>query len=393
MKILNVIPYWGPEYGGVFTNAVNICANAIARGHEASILTTASPKKTNPDNFPWFIGNTKIEIPIRYCGCYERYFHFSPEFVKIFDSISAGFDLVLIHGLWQFPTSYAAFRCKKSAIPYAVITYGMLSSWSLSNRYFRKKVYFNLVERSNLDRAKVLFYIKEDELNILSRYSIHAKKIHLLYSLNRNDVVHIKQERDEYKKENPSGTIDILYLSRIHPKKGLMLLLEAFLEIMKTRPSVKLTVAGPAEDMRYYNMARDFVTSHKLDGSVTFAGALFAKDKDALFLKTDIFVLPTADDSQPIVVLEALGAGIPVITTKGADMPEIDNTMGYIIDPNPHELAKVVTSLADDKKRAKEMGEKGHQYILAQHTWDKNFDIFMEECKNAVSGKETGCQK
>ncbi|NQU95346.1 MAG: glycosyltransferase [Candidatus Omnitrophica bacterium] len=377
MNILNVVPYWGPEFGGQYVNVANITANLILRGHGASIITTSKTAQNFGKTYPWRIAEQLISLPIRACKCYENLTSFSPEFVRQIAKHIREYDAVLIHGLWRFPTSLAAFLCRKQGIPYIVFTHAMMSPWSLSNRRIRKKIYFYLCEKNDLNKAARVAVMDDPEKNMAKKQGITAKSFSFQNALNAKETILSKTSRD-INKRTSSGTTNLLYLSRIHPKKGLIYLIKAVTELSRANHKIKLIVAGPPEKRWYVRKIQNIIRENNLQKYIFFINTVCGEEKKKLFMEADIFLLLSDDDSRPLAILEAMSYGLPVIATAGCRMPEIDNKMGYIVSRNPKEIAGSIWKLAENKELAEKMGASGYRHILENFTWDKRINELME---------------
>jgi len=173
MKVLNIIPYWGVKYGGPFINAVNLSNYFTQAGNETALLSTIRNNEKNAENkliaginYPSFLSD---------CIRNEDFICFSPGFSAKFRRISVDYDVVLIHGFWRFPMTYAARYCRKKNIPYFIFTHGQLSRWSLSVSRVRKTIYYFLFLRRDLSAAKAVFFMRQDELRFLKEFKV--KKI------------------------------------------------------------------------------------------------------------------------------------------------------------------------------------------------------------------------
>jgi len=376
LKILNVLPYWGPEFGGQFLNTVNIAANIILKGHQASIITcTPTPKEINK-KYIWTIGENNFSIPVHICKSNTKLAYFSEAFRIEFPSIVYGYDTVLIHGLWTFPTSFAASFCRKHKIPYIIFTHAMMSEWSLSQRRLNKEIYFRIIEKNNLNNADAICVMDKTESLSVEKHGITTKKFCFENALNKEEIILAKKTRKLSKK--PSDKTNILYLSRIHSKKGLDILIKAIVELSKKKLDINLTVAGKSQNSEYLRRIRFLIKKNSIERYVNFCDGVYGEKKKSLFINADIFVLPSADDSKPLAILEAMSYGLPIVTTPGCKMPEIDGKMGYVVERNSLEIAQAINELIKNKDKANKMGERGYEYILDYFTWEKRINELMK---------------
>ncbi len=265
--------------------------------------------------------------------------------------------------------TYAARYCRKKNIPYYIFTHGQLSRWSLSVSRVRKAIYYFLFLRRDLSAAKAVFFMRQDELRFLKEFKVN--KILFRNALDTSAITAPKEEALLGEERKVKDMAKLLYLSRIHPKKGLLLVVRSLSEIVKKYPYVKLTVAGPVEDRRYFEKVLSFIRSKGLENNIIFKGLVDGEEKQRILNESGIFLLPTKDDCAPLAILEALAAGLPVITTKGADIPEIDRQMGFIVKEDPLDISNAVIRIISDGNLALHMSKRGQEYVLNEFTWSK----------------------
>jgi glycosyltransferase involved in cell wall biosynthesis len=159
-----------------------------------------------------------------------------------------------------------------------------------------------------------------------------------------------------------------LFLSRLHPKKGLALLVEAWARV---RPEGwELVIAGP-DERGHRALIQDRIDAAGLMGEVRFAGAVDDERKWALYMSADLVVLPTRSENFGLVVAEALGAGVPVLTTRGAPWAALERERcGWWVAPTAEGVADGLaraTALPDRELRA--MGERGRAFVQEAFGW------------------------
>lgn len=383
MRFLNVIPYWGVEYGGPFVNISNISVNLVLNGHESTIITTSKTPEQFGSTYPLRIGNQEIKLPIYVCKSFENTFCFSSEFVKKLSELARKNDCIFIHGFWRFPTTFASSFCRNHRIPYCIFTHAMFTPWSLSQNKLMKRIYLRLFEKENLNNANYIFAYNDNELIELQRRKIDTKVCHFTNALNKDEILESYKIRQESKKSALSNVFNILYLSRIHPKKGLLLLIDAIRELIQTRTDIRLVVAGPSENIHYLKKIKDFIKKNRLGDYIFFKGIVTGEDKRRTFSEADIFVLPSLDEASfPLAVLEAMSFGLPVVVTAGCKMPGIDNKMGYVKEYNPSAIASAILKLIENRELAEAMGTTGFEYVLNNFTWDKKIVELIQIIEN-----------
>ena len=189
-------------------------------------------------------------------------------------------------------------------------------------------------------------------------------------------IVHCGVDVDELRPSHGSGGTQLLFVGRLTGFKGLPVLLDAMPSIVGRRPGTRLVLVGDGPDREALEAQ---VRRLGLEDSVEFAGSRSPADVAALLAATDVFVLPSFAEGVPTVLMEALGAEVPVVTTRIAGVSELveDGVSGLLVPPSdPTALADAVTSLLGDPERRRTMGANGRRVVLEQ------FDAAVEASRH-----------
>lgn len=225
-----------------------------------------------------------------------------------------GLDVVHFHGLWQRRFLSLARSCRNHSISYVVSPHGMLEPWAWRHKWWKKWPYFFLLERSFLNSARSLLATSDLEKTHLESYRLRppvtaiplglAEEVGPGYSKGRSIVGWNDQE------------FVLLYLSRIHPKKGLHLLLESLTHLFPYPRPVRLIIIGDGEP-RYVSALQKFVSEHRDRLPRTeFLGPKWGPEKWCYIQGADLFCLPTFSENFGLAILEACQTGTPVLTTS-----------------------------------------------------------------------------
>lgn len=186
-----------------------------------------------------------------------------------------------------------------------------------------------------------------------------------------------------------SSTIRVLFLSNIHESKGIRTLMAAIPKVIGLAPDVLFVLAGPWQDRSVEKEVLEFVERHGIRDSVLRTGPVFGKDKENLLAGSDIFVFPSHYplEAMSLVVLEAMRAGLPVITSDIGSLPEvvIDGKTGFVIPPrDPERLAEKIVRLAKDPELRRRMGQESRQRFLTDFSsavYKKRVGQILEELR------------
>jgi glycosyltransferase involved in cell wall biosynthesis len=252
--------------------------------------------------------------------------------------------------------------------PYIVSAHGMLEKWALKHRQLKKWIYSFLIERSNLQDAACLHALTRAEVEDYRRYGL------------RNPVVLIPNGVDVPRTAAPDMFLEAyphlkgkrltIFLSRIHYKKGLDVLCEAWCNVHHKCADAHLVLAGPDfENTRSTIQAQ--INELRINTSVSFTGMLRGAMKWSALAAAEVFVLPSYSEGFSVAVLEAMGMGVPVVISRACNFPEVaDEGCGFVIGPNAGEVQNALTQLLlANHSDVVRMGNRGRQLVSTRYTW------------------------
>ncbi len=306
MRVLHILPSLDQRSGGPLRAVLNLSFLGQSYGLESEVVGVGEFKVQD---------NLLQESLIHSCGGeWPRSYSYSPRLRSWLEKEVKRFEGVVIHGMWSHPSWAAAQECIRCGVPYACFPHGMLEPWAVSRqgwwKYVKKYVYWHLVE-------KRVFYNAEAALFATRREREVAGLVVSLECLSAVLPPFGVDTTDEMLTNSPSdrivkATVDkyVLFLGRIHPKKNVTFLLEAWAKA-KIQERWQLVVAGPSEQ-GYLAELKRLAKFLKIDKDVTFLEFVFGDDKKYLLQNAQWLVLPSKQENFGIAVLEALQYGCPV---------------------------------------------------------------------------------
>ena len=391
MRVLHVIPSVAARYGGPSRAVVEMCS-ALRRGGVETLIAT-----TDADGE----GRLAVELgrsvafnnvpTIFFTRQWSEAYKYSRPLAHWLDEHVADFDVVHIHAVFSHACLAAAKACRKRSVPYVVRPLGTLDPWSLGQKSLRKRVFWRLGVRRMLEGASAIHYTAEPEQK-LAEASLRLKRgvvVPLGVEMGlSNGAGKTKQngQFSEFQQQSPY----VLVLSRLHPKKGLDLLLPAFLSLVKRREFArwKLLLAGDG-DSDYVKSLRTLVGSEGGQDNVIFTGWLDGEKKRAALKGAAALALTSYQENFGICAVEALACGVPVIVSPQVNLaPEIETTgAGWVAPLEQGAIERTLADvLSDDEGRARR-GVAGSELVRRKFSWeviaDKLVSVYEASIRNA----------
>jgi glycosyltransferase involved in cell wall biosynthesis len=345
MKITHVIPYMHPAAGGPPVVVDRLSRELAARGHDLDVLTTDLFARRSRD---WITGESRPYGMQVFSAMVGNGFGFSVGFWREIGRAIRDSDVVHIHTLWTFPGLTAARACLQAGIPYLVMPHGMLDPHSVGRKWAKKQCYGRLLEWPLLRRARGMCYTHPEEERLAAMTCRGLPPSHIVELGAESPPDCAKTDlRSEFLDRYPQlreRTI-VLFLGRLHSKKGLDLLLPAFDSVRRQRPNAHLLLVGPG-DPAYVQSLHQEVSRRALEGSVTFTGVLYGRDKWAAMAASDLFVLPSYQENFALAAVDAVRSGLPVLLSRRVNLWKDLVDAGVARDCEP-ELNSLITVLGE----------------------------------------------
>ncbi len=311
MKILRCIHSLNPAIGGPFESVKQLSRVLARRGHEVEVVSLDAPAD------PWL---QRFPATVHALGPGRGSYGYSARFVPWLKARHAQYDAVVVHGIWQY-NSFGVWRAlHKTATPYFVFPHGMLDPWfnrAYPLKHLKKLLYWPWAEYRVLRDAKAVLFTSEEERCL-------ARKSFPLYRCNEVVVdygtaapgINLAAAREEFLNAFPPlrERSLLLFLGRIHEKKGCEELIRAFAEIKNS--SLHLVLAGPCANDDYLRRLKRLTNDLGREKTITFCGMLTGNLKWGALAAAEAFILPSHQENFGIAVVEALACGTPVLLSN-----------------------------------------------------------------------------
>lgn len=284
-----------------------------------------------------------------------------PEIARQLDSIceEQPVDIIHVQGIWSPLVHYACRFSVERNIPYIVTPRGMLEPWALRQKRLKKWLALWWYQKKDLNRAQCIHVTAQAEADSVRKLGVTSRVEVIPNGTEIPESLPAKHANDKKR---------VLFLSRIHPKKGLVDLISAWSQVMPS--GWECVIAGTDED-GYASEVQNAIRKYGLEETVRMHPSVDGKEKWDLYRSADLFVLPSHSENFGLVIAEALASGVPVITTVQTPWEElISHRCGWWIEDNASALAvalKQATSTEDIELN--EMGTRGRALIQSKYTW------------------------
>ena len=366
MRVLHVIPSAAPVDGGP-----NLAVRAMARGLTARGIdvTVATTNAAGPKTLA-----VPIDTPVIDDGVVYRYFarsvpgswKFSWPLTRWLWTNAAAYDVVHVHALFSYATIPGCRAAAHVPVPYVLRPLGTLSEWSLGHRRWKKRPYYALLERSHLEMAAAVHVTSDAEAEDVARLGYASRTRVIPLGVDVDD-----RPPRRHRAEEGGQPLRLLFLSRLHEKKNVPLLLRALAAAGETSANIELTIAGDGEP-RYRTELETIAAELGLHDRVRFVGHVEGDAKRRAFADADLFILPSAHENFGIAVAEALAAGLPVIVTPGVALSRevSDCGAGLVADATDADVAAAIVWAAEHPAALVEMGDRAWQLAKRDLSWE-----------------------
>lgn len=362
MRVFMACASFHPRYGGPAASVAGLARVLRSRGLDVVMWA--------PDGSAAMAGDADPKLqPQRHPGGGER----------LPKADLASFDIIHDNGLWLPHNHRLAAIARRARIPRIVSTRGMLEPWALAHKGWKKRIALALYQRRDLASAAGLHATSQQEAANLSGLGLQVKvttipngaELPLLTGSAAGSGIR-------------GGIRRALFVGRLYPVKGLPMLIEAWARVRPT--GWLLEIAGP-DEAGHRQLLERAIASHGLEHQIELTGAVAGEAKELAFRRAELFVLPSYSESFGMAVAEALGYGLPVLTTTAVPWPQLEaNGSGWRVAADPDALAEGLRrAMSIDRDGLVAMGRRGRDLVERELDWNRLSDAYLAMYRSACS--------
>lgn len=385
MKVLHFKQTMCLEEGGVVKAVLDLCT--MSQLSDEIGLATFNPSGV-PDQ--WLDNGAQTTTVHKLSGPHRVNSILNAEQKAELREIINQYDVVHLHSMWSTANPQVSAICKQAGKPYVLSVHGMLDDWCMSQRKLKKLMYMKTWGRCLLRDASVVHCTAQAELDQASAWFTPSKGMVVPLPFDLDEYIDMPAPELAY--ESFTG-LDrdlpkVLFLSRIHYKKGIDRLIKASAILNRRGVDHQLVIAGTG-DKPYVNEMKALVQSEGVEGHSYFLGFASGQAKIALLGLCDVFALPTSQENFGFVFFEALAAGTTVLTTKGTDTwPEIEQSGGgVIVDNSPEAFATALERIVCSRDEYAAKGQCAREWVYREMSVDKVRDQYQQMYATCTNGR------
>lgn len=370
LRILHLVASVGPQSGGLGPVAIGFAKEQYLLGHCPAIWSL------DPESV--FIELTKAKEMKLSCfssfpALGPRQVGYSPSMEQAATSAKgAYYDVFHQHSIWLAISRVTNHWRAAFSRPTVVAPHGTLEEYTLKMSCWKKKLALIAYEMANLRNTTCLHATSNHEAMSFRRFGLRnpiaviPNGVPEEWLRNKGDATMFR-----VKFSIPSNSRLLLFLSRLHPKKGLPLLFEAIAQLLPSLSEWFIVIAGFEDTPGYQNELKRLAVELGIIEKIKIVGPLYGQDKQDAFAAANLFVLPTHSENFGIVIAEALAVGVPVLTTHGTPWEELQTyKCGWWVEISVEAIRDaLLDGIHRPKQALAEMGQRGKELVASKYAW------------------------
>ena len=353
MKVLQVVPGIYRESSGPSYSVPATCSGLLHNGVDVELFATDG-MPARAFEYPVHIFEKK-KFPIDAMGR-------SPDLLRALKQACKTADIIHTNSLWMFPNVYPDWARKGTKCKLVIGPRGTVSPWAMNRARLKKFLFGHLWQYRVLRNADMFVASCEEEAEDIRRLGYRQPIAIVANGIDiPDDVVPGRCERRR-----------MYFLSRIHPKKNVELLIKCWAKLESEFPEWDLSIVGPDENNAYADSMKK-LTADLGCRRIRFEGELKGLEKRKFVAASECLVLPTHSENFGMVVAEALALGTPAICSKGAPWKGlVENRCGWWVDANEPTFANAMREvMSTERKELEDRGSRGREWMTRDFSWNR----------------------
>jgi len=389
VKILHVQETLAPRYGGPAKVLPQLAKAQRAAGHDVVVVTTNADHPHGVYHEQGWDTLPDSDVDVLYASVQFARLRVSAPLAAHLMRTITDFDVVHVHGLYRFPPAFAAYLARRRGVPVVIRPHGSLDPYlykrSTTGSLRLKRLHERLFDLPNLHAADAIHYTADDERQRAAFLGLRAPYF----------ILPIGLDWEPFETLPPRGALRarwglgddpvVLFLGRLHVKKGIELLIAAFEAVRRREPTAQLVIAGPEND-DYGKKMRDMTAECGLTSVIHFVGPLYDADVVQAYVDADVFALPSYTENFGVTVVEAMACALPVVISDQVNIhAEISGAgAGLVTRCDVDEIADAMLTLLRDADRRRAMGSAGRGLVQDRYTWPAIVDALTKEYEAVI---------
>lgn len=359
MKIIYLTITNSRKAGGLY-NSVRNLARSVMNLNVFDVCILSHNDKFSKDDIYVYEG-----IPMQFYTIYgPANFGFSLDLKSKLRSLRPA----IIHqqGIWTFASCINLLYRKCYHAKTIIAPRGMLDPWAVRNSGWKKRIVGHLFEYKNLRTADCIHALCQSEYESIRKFGLNNP-----VAIIPNGIT--LPQNPQYDRNHEKRIL--LFVGRIHPKKGIKELILGLAMVKAQNPSLfnswEIHIAGWDQN-GHINELKQIVESHNLTNDVKFVGSLYGEAKEKALCRANAFILPSFSEGLPMSVLEAWAYELPVVMTDFCNIPKgFEHNCAVKIDPTPNDICeKLIAFFQMSEMELTEMGKRGKKLVSQSFTWE-----------------------
>jgi len=369
IRSVQIVPHIDEEASGPSYTVVRLCRELLACGENLHLVTLNGGSQ--PPEIP-FLETYPTRPVMSRLG-------FSPQMRDRLVQAAEFCDVLHNHSLWMMPNVYPGWAVQGRSCRLVISPRGTLSRWALSHSALAKRVFWSLLQGPAVRSSSCFHATAENEYEEIRSAGLASQPVSVVP--NGIDV-------PEMKSKPVTRNRILLFLGRIHPKKGVDMLLRAWAALGRRFPEWELRIAGP-DNIGHLPKMQALAEKLRLE-RVVFCGPLYGETKQDAYREAELFVLPTHSENFGVTVAESLAAGTPAIVTKGAPWSGLEkHGAGWWIDIGVDPLvACLEDALSQSRNELMSKGRAGREWMMRDYSWPRVGQMMHMTYRWLLSGGE-----